>query len=462
MKKTLFLLAAGLMVSIIIAGCGTEKPWEVLPPAGISLSIVSGPSGTIVNGSGVTFSWTSTGGEGEVTYRYKLGSGAWSEWTNVTTVTYPSVSGPTTYIFDIEAQDPAGQTAATSREFTVSGTSSTITFTMAPAANSFAAVGGKLAFSWDAADQGNYGEDLEFRYFANFMAGGPDTSAWDPTRTVTFVSIEAADPAKFVLWARTPGGNVTVDSVVFVVKNASILYVDDYEWLDLNGNRDMPKERDQKQFYHNALEGYAIADWDISLQGMPDSAYVLNFSTIVWASDSYLGDYSPTWWDSVGSVAGNGVPRYYMENEGHLLVTGARVLYAIYNNNPPLPGDFEYDWFGLNDTDGWDYWDDFTWAVGAGNYPTLPDSMKIDVGKNGDQVDYAEDIFGFRDSTVSLYVKGLDISGAEPNDYGVSIGHIYFPGGGAARSSMVNFDTYSMPLEGIRETFRIVLTQFGE
>jgi len=364
--------------------------------------------------------------------------------------------------FSIEARDMASGTASVSRTFDVASSSSMVAFTTSPAENSYAAVGGALTFSWSAIDEGNFGEDLEFRFAANFAAGGPDTSAWVPSRTVTYDNIEAADPAKFMLWTRTPGGNVTADSVMFVVKNASILYVDDYEWLDLNGNRDMPKERGEKQFYRDALAGYAFAEWDVSLQGMPDSAYVLNFSSIVWASDSYLGDASSTWWYEVGAVAGGGVLGYYMNNGGHLLAAGANILQWIYNSNPPAPGDFEYDWFGLNDTDGWDYWFDFTWAVSAGNYPDLPDSMKIDVGKNGDQVDMAEDIFGFRDSTVVLYVKGLDIDGAEPHDYGVSIGHIYYPGGGSAISAMLNFDAYSMPLEGIRQTFQTVLTEFGE
>ena len=63
-------------------------------------------------------------------------------------------------------------------------------------------------------------------------------SVWAPTRTVTFANIEAVDPALFILWARTPGGNVTVDTVAFTVMDASILYIDDYQWFDAAGNVD--------------------------------------------------------------------------------------------------------------------------------------------------------------------------------------------------------------------------------
>ena len=461
MKKILFLLAAGLMVSVMFAGCGTDNPWEVLPPSGISLSIVSGPSGTIANGSGVSFSWTSTGGSGEVTYRYQLGSGGWSDWSNGTSVTYESVAGPNSYTFAVEARDEGSGTASASRAFDVSSTAPATSFTVSPAQGSYAATGGTISFTWESADEGNYGENLEFRYYSNFQAGGADTSTWSPARTVTFANIEAANPALFILWGRTPGGNVTVDTVAFVVRAATILYVDDYQWLNLAGNPDMPKERDQKQFWRNVLAGYAFAEWDIELQGMPDSAYVLNFTTIVWASDSYLGDAAGTWWYDIQSPGGSSI-HYFMENGGNIVAAGANILQWIYNSNPPSPGDFEYEWFGINDVDGWDYWSDFTWAVSAGNYPDLPDSMKIDVGKNGDQQDYAEDIFGFRDSTVVLFTKGLDIDGDESADYGVSVGHIFYPGGGAARGAMLNFDAYSMPLDGIRATFQTILTEFGE
>ncbi len=461
MKKSLLLLAAGLMVGAFITGCGTDDPWVVEPDTDIVLSIVSGPSGTVANGSSVAFSWSSRGGVGEVTYRYQLASQGWSEWSNSTHVTFSDVAGPASYAFVIEARGETSGSASITRNFDVTDTSPATTIVESPIEGSFVATGSTIPFTWESEDPGGYGENIEFSYSTNFQAGGPDTSNWIPTRTVTFVDVEAADPALFILWSRNPAGTFATDTVSFVTKDATILYVDDYQWLNLAGNADMPKERDQKQFWRDVLEGYAFAEWDIELQGMPDSAYVLNFSTIVWASDSYLGDAAGTWWYQIGGPGESSI-HYFMENEGNIVAAGANILQWMYNTNPPAPGDFEYEWFGINDVDGWDYWADFTWAVSAGNYAALPDSMKIDVGKNGDQTDYAEDIFGFRDSTVILYTKGLDIDGEEPWDYEESVGHIFYPGGGAARGAMLNFDAYSMPLAGIRATYQTILTEFGE
>jgi hypothetical protein len=455
MKKILSLLAAGLMVSALIIGCGTEDPWSPDPTRPLDLAMVSGPADTVAYASDVSFSWTSTGGVGEVLYQYRLDSGSWSTASNATSVIYENVITGAT--FGVRATDEDGNTDEETRQFWVGTqpaddtTPPTVWITSSPAEGGYIATGSTISFTWDGEDDADLDNVL---FWYSFAGTTSDTSA---TRTVTFVNVAAADPATFSVWAIDQSGNPsTAATISFVIKDATILYVDDFLWVG-----DPAKERDQKQFYRDALEGYAFAEWDIELQGMPDSAYVLNFSTIVWASDSYLGDAAATWWFEVGEP-GESSLHYFMENEGHLLAAGANILQMIYNSNPPAPGDFEYDWLGLNDTDGWDYWGDFTWAISAGNYAGLPDSMKIDVGKNGDQTDIAEDIFGFRDSTVILYTKGLDIDGEEPYDYGESVGHIFYPGGGGARSAMLNFDAYSMPIDGIKATFQAILTEFGE
>ncbi len=465
MKKLLFLLIAGLMVGAFIIGCGTEDPWVTEPDTTLELSIVSGPADTVQYGSSVEFSWISQGGVGAVTYQYRLGSGSWSTLANTTSARLDDLvnagSAPAAQTFSVRSQDAGGQADTVTQGFWVGVqpggdvTAPTAAVTHSPVAGSYIATGSNISFAWEGSDAVD-GNNLLYQYY---FAGV--TSAWVPATTITYSNISAANPAVFWVVSKDQAGNMSVpDSVSFIIQAATILYVDDYEWLDLNGVRDMPKERDEKQFYRDALEGYAFAEWDISLQGMPDSAYIITFSTVVWASDSYLGDAAGTWWYDVGAPGESSV-HYFMDNGGHLLVTGANILQWIYNSNPPQAGDFEFDWLGIDSTAGWDYWGDFTWAVSAGNY-AVPDSMKIDVGKNGDQTDMAEDIFAFRDSAVVVFTKGLDVDGAEPYDYGESVGHIYYPGGGAARSAMINFDTYSMPLESIKQTFGVILTEFGE
>jgi hypothetical protein len=472
MKKTLFILAAGLMVSAIMFGCSTEKPWEANPLKPLELLMVSAPdTNTVIpTGSNVSFFWAVKGGTGDYTgFQWYLNPPAstWGDTVEANSATYENLqvtSGNSTdYTFYVRVIDSDGAMVIDSVMFTVSLTDQsapTIAITQSPIAGSFVATGTTIRFAW-AGDDGSGNSDMvTYQYIYTPTS---DTSTWISATTAAFsgADVPATDPAWFYVRARDSFDNMSPwDSVSFIIKDASILYVDDYQWLDANGNPDMPKEREQKQFYRDVLEGYAFAEWDIAVQGMMDSATVLNFSSIVFASDSYLGDASGTWWYDVGDVGG-GVMKYYMENGGHLLAAGANILQWIYNSNPPAAGDFEFDWFGIDSTLGWDYWDDFTWAVSAGNFAALPDSMKIDVAKNGDQIDIAEDIFAFRDSTVILYVKGLDIDGLEPHDYGESVGHIFYISG-EARSAMLNFDAFSMPQEGIRQTFQIVLGEFGE
>jgi len=468
-KKTpLILMIAGLVtaLAIIFSGCSTEDPWTTNPSVPFTFSLISGPTDSlsVPANTAVSYSWAATGGVGEVLYQYKLNDDPWSELSNITTVTFTGLAEGI-YIFSVQAQDAGGHTGSSSGTFRVTPAVPAepdtigpyVTITQAPEEGSYVATGSTIAFAWDGYDSTGSGADLLFRYT---FAG--NTSAWTPARTVAFDNVASANPAVFEVVARDASGNGSAPAIsTFIIRTASVLYVDDYQWLDPFQNVNRVKEREQKAFYRDVLTGYAFAEWEIATQGMPDSAFILQFSTVVFASDSHLGDASGTWWFDVGSVGG-GVLRYYMENGGHLLAAGANILQWIYNSNPPSAGDFEYDWFGLDTTGGWDYWGDFTWAVNAGNFTTIPDSMKIDVGKNGDQVDIAEDIFGFREGVTVMYVKGLDIDGAEPNDYGVSVGHVYHPGGGAARSALIDFDAFSMPLPGIRETFHTILDQFGE
>ncbi|GAF98178.1 unnamed protein product, partial [marine sediment metagenome] len=250
MKKILSLLAAGLMVSALIIGCGTEDPWSPDPSRPLDLSMVSGPADTVAYGSDVSFSWTSTGGSGEVQYQYRLDEGSWSTLSNVTSVAYENVTAGAT--FNVMATDAGGDTDEDSRQFWVGtqpaadATPPTAWITSSPAEGSFVATGTSISFTWDGDDDVD-GDNVLFWY--SFAGSTSDTSV---TRTVTFVNVVAADPATFSVWALDQSGNPsTAATVSFIIKDATILYVDDYEWLDLTGNTDGPKERDQKQFYRD-------------------------------------------------------------------------------------------------------------------------------------------------------------------------------------------------------------------
>jgi len=474
MKKILFLLAAGVMVGALILGCSTEEPWNPNPARPLELSFVAGPADTVAYGSTISFSWTSKGGSGEVQYQYRLGSsGTWSTLSNVTSVTFSDVTSGNT--FYARAEDASAAEEEISRAFSVAAqatdnTDPTVSITASPIAGGFIATGSNISFTWDGSDNQD-GDNVLFWY--SWLGSVSDTST---ARTVSFSDIPAADPAVFSVWALDHSGNASsVATVSFVIKDAAILYVDDYQWFDIAGNVDMTKERDQKQFYRDILEGYAFAEWDIAVQGFPDSSDLVTitgepiYTTIVFCSDSNIGTTDATWWWEVGDVAGGGPIAYYLVSGGNLLVTGPLTLLDMTQAYPPqpTPGHFEYDWLGIDSTEWcWDYWYEFTWAVkDPATNLALPDSMKIDVAKNGDQDDYAIETPGLRDDLIVtnevIYRWGLWVDGSEPAAYDHPIGHITsFTG--VPRTAMINFDTYSMPLEGVRQTFQTILTEFGE
>ncbi len=475
MKKILFMLAAGLMVGAIIIGCGTENPWEPDPSRPLELSFVAGPADTVAYGSTISFSWTSKGGSGEVQYQYRLGaSGSWSTLSNVTSVTYSNVTADNTLY--VRAEDASAAELEINRAFSVAAqgsdaTAPTAWITASPTEGSFVATGSNISFTWDGDDDMD-GENVMFWY--SWLGVVSDTNT---ARTVSFSNVSAADPAVFMVWAMDYSGNASAAATVsFVIKDATILYVDDYQWFDIAGNVDMTKERDQKQFYRDALDGYAFAEWDIAAQGFPDSSDLVTltgepiYSTIVFCSDSDIGTTDGTWWWEVGSISGGGPIAWYLVSGGNLIVTGPLTLLDMTQEYPPQPGPghFEYDWLGIDSTEWcWDYWWWLTWVIkDEGTTLNLPDSMKIDVAKNGDQDDYAIETPGLRDDlTVTnevLYTWGLWVDGSEPAPYGHPIGHIT-SFSGTPRTAMLNFDTYQMPLPEIRQTFRTLLTDvFGE
>jgi len=512
-KNSLFLILAGTVtaLAIILTGCSTEDPWSPEPSRPLVLEMVAGPDAdTVAYGSDITYTWTSRGGEGEVQYRYRVDSDDWSELSNVTTVqlTYRIEEGE----FSVRAEDEAGDSETISRLYYVGAsggvdtTPPTVWIESSPIEGSFVATGSSITFAWNGDDAVD-GDNLLFWW--TYGATVSDTST---NRTITFNNAAAADPAEFSVWAIDRSGNESDPAEVsFTVRDATILYIDDYQWLTDAGDVDLAKERDQKQFYRDALEGYAFAEWDYAVQGMPDSSDLVSggtpiYSTILFASDTHVGDASGTWW--FGAVTESPI-HYYLESGGNFIVTGAETLPWICNTSCdsfPVAGEFEYDWLGIDDAwsteideadstwwlgdsaytepillpdsitveitylPSWvnEWW--FTWAVkDANTMLDLPDSMKIDVAKNGAQDDYASGVWSLRNdvgeaTTEVLFRWGLWVDGDPPGSayYQSPVGHITNLNSGQQWTAMLNFDTYSMPLPQIRQTFQAILTEFGE
>ena len=242
--------------------------------------------------------------------------------------------------------------------------------------------------------------------------------------------------------------------------NGRVLLVDDYADRDANGNQLDYQIR--RRFYERwGVYNFDYDVWSIADSGMVDSTTILNYQAVLFASDGELGQSDFSWWYYVGDVGG-GALRYYLENGGHLLAIGQLILLDLSPSYPPdvHPGYFEYDWLGIDSTDWcFDYWSDFTWAVGA--EPGYPDSMKIDVAKNSDQVDYAMEMSGLRTGVDTLFTWGLNIDGNETYAYQKPLGIIYRPGGEAV-TSLLSFSMYYMPHEPAHLTMNNILRdEFG-
>lgn len=526
MKKLLLLLAAGLMVSAFIIGCSTEDPWSPEPSRPLVLEIVSGPadSTTVAYGSNISYTWTSRGGEGEVQYQYRIDSGDWSTLSNLTSVQLADRTADGD--FSVRAQDEGGETETISRVYyvgTAEGADTTapiVIIVRSPAEGSYVATGTNVSFTWAGEDAVD-GDNLLYWYSWNGVMSS-DTTA---TTTATFANVQPAN-AEFIVWAMDQSGNesepasdttwwlddfpynveppdepdsVVVDTTIsFTVQDATILYVDDFLWLDANGAPDMPKERDQKNFYRHALEGKAFAEWDVANDGVPTAADMVPYNVIIWCADSDIGANDFTWNDNQDLVDDMDA---YLTGGGKLLVTGPWTIGDLQNYDYVVADtSFAYEWFAVDtihqvidttwwwddtpfdtlvafpdstvidtsDMVSWDYWAHFTWAVAVENSLfDLPDSMKIDVAKNGDQDDYAIETPILRNdpgagiTTEKLFTWGLDVDGDEPTPYGSPIGHVV-SFNGVRQVAMLNFDTYAMPLPQVTQTFQSILEKFGE
>jgi len=424
-KKTpLTWLIAGLLIAalaIIMSGCSTEKPWAPNPDRPLVLTIVSGPGSadTLAYGASVGFSWVAKGGSGDAQYQYRVGSGSYTALERITSISLIGLAEGAHEI-TIRAEDSAGSVDSVSRSFTIADAlvdlgAPYVWLTEAPAESSFVATGSVIVFAWTGYD--SLGDNTNIKFVYDWNGTLSDTTV---DRTVSFANVAAANPAIFKVWSVDQSGNVseTYDSIAFFIKTANILYVDDFQWTDQYGFVNNLKEREQKAFYRGVLDGYAFAERDVAVQGNPTRTDLVTggvpvYSTVIWCGDSDLGTTS-------GTLADTAVLHtldFYMQNGGKIIMTGPLTLLDMgnYGNDGPLPapGMFEFDWLGL-DSIAWayDYWSDFTWAVkDPATSLDLPDSMKIDVGKNGHQVDYAVETPGLRNdanaTTEVIYLWGL-------------------------------------------------------
>jgi hypothetical protein len=484
MSKLHKLLATGLGIAVLaflVFGCSTETPWE--PPAiqTLTVNVITGPDSTaaVAHNSHATFTWSARGGSGVMSgYQFYLEGveTTWRSLTDTTAVTYVNLVGPDTLTFHIRVVDSQTNTAEDSRWFAVSDTAAAVpntdrpvvTFASFPEESSFVATGKSVTFTWSVSDTFPASGVIQSRHI--LTTGGDTTtgtwSDWSQATSVTHANLTARDPAVFMVEAKDEDDSLTSASTsVFIIKAASILWIDDYVFTDPYGNVDRAAERAEAAFYHNLMEGFAFADWDYNDEdSLPTLAglQAMGITSIIWNAED--GDANATLWYEIGA-AGGGVLKDFCDNGGNVLVSGYTCLWNMYNSVPPAAGDFEFDYLGVDSTGDWtdDY---FTWAVrdtalGAG-WALVPDSSKIDVAKDGGQERFTCFTPYLRTGATPIFVNGLLVDGSQPiyGSYLEPIGHFF--DGGTFKTVLINFDTYYMPEPDMKPTYRDILEHFGE
>ena len=517
------LFATGLgiaLIAFLIFGCSTETPWE--PPATqlLTVNIITGPDSTtaVPHTSHVTFTWSARGGSGVMSgYQFYLEGveTTWRSLTDTTAATYTNLVGPDTLTFHIRVVDSKTATAVDSRWFAVSDTAAAVpntdrpavSFASVPEESSFVAVGKSVTFTWSVSDNFPANGVILCRHILN---PGGTWSDWSEATSANYANLTARDPAVFIVQAKDEDDSTSTDSTsVFIIKSASILWIDDYVFTDAYGNVDRIAERAEATYYHNLMEGFAFADWDYNDEdSLPTLAglQAMGITTIVWNAED--GDANGTLWVEIGA-AGGGVLKDFCDVGGNVLITGSTALGYMYNTNPPSPGDFEAYYLGLDTTYAWgggDYFtwawqSEYTWTVGdTGTYFNYSDisnwtgavdtvavwgdsvttGSKMDVAKDGSQLRYCDalpvyfttidtvnflavaDSAAIKEGVEVGFINGIDVDGWLTYYFGWPIAIRYDVPDPAGKTALATFDTYYMPEADMREMFIKVLEYFGE
>ncbi|RKZ21062.1 hypothetical protein DRQ18_05105 [bacterium] len=213
---------------------------------------------------------------------------------------------------------------------------------------------------------------------------------------ITGVNPSWTDPVNFAVEAYTDlGGYRKVEGYYYyLAPTANILYVNDTY-------PDLPYSFD----YSTALanNGYAFDYYDVETYGVPDSTVFTkaNYDVIVWNAD--MG-----WTSILAQATSDNLLSGFLNDGGHLLLTSDELLgvWTGWTDGAFGPGDFIYDYFGVNyvyndiglDTlipanDPWNigssnldwapWWYDFTDAVGLdASAPAVSDTIYLDGSGN--------------------------------------------------------------------------------
>ncbi len=362
LKKSISITFLLMGVLLLLMGCAEdEAPFQSVSPLKI---VLQGPSGNVEFNAYVTFKWAASGGSGTFSsYSYTFGAAA-AVTTTGNSVTFTNLTAGT-YNFSVVVTDSKGATATSvTRSITVDtdGISPVAGITGGPTEGSKVATGNTVTFNWSAVDSSTFGAIAGYSYKLENTTDGSylkQSSGTVQAVSATFDSLTTG-AYTFSIGAVDNAGNTDVDSVMFTVRPANILWIDD----DYKGG--LSEEFTEKvNDWGVALNGFAWQEFDANdnLVPMVDYTAVMTnmdmmenlvngagstIETIIWdengSDDNYL-----LWYSTNDSLPTTDRPwlRDFLDNGGNLVLIGSNILDQIYNDNPPAVGEFEDVYMGI-------------------------------------------------------------------------------------------------------------------
>lgn len=355
-RKSIWITLALIVPLLFFLGCAEDES-PVAPSKELSVVLLAGPKGEVPFNAYVTYKWQAKGGSGNYAgYDYTLTRGGVTveQGTNVkiNTITFYDLL-PGAHIFTVLVEDSKGKTAQITRDMTVTTKEAPpeVEITESPLEGGQVAENSAVTFVWAGSDPNSFFGVITGYTFQLMLDDTVEFAGTSVQTTTTTVTIDSMVPGAFTftLTAHDNGGFTATDTVRFSCIPANVLWIDDWYTGSLNAEFLEYQERAL------AFEGYAWKEYDIwdHYAGygstMGDLDVLLNGpgSTI----DVAVWDQEETWGPFELYFATNGgftILADFVSNGGDLILIGSEINDQIVDNNPPLPGEWENVYQGID------------------------------------------------------------------------------------------------------------------
>jgi hypothetical protein len=354
-KKSLIISLAVIVPLLFFVGCAEDEQ-PVAPVSSLTLKLVAGPEGEVPFNAYVTYQWQVIGGSGDYTnYSYSLtrngaafetGSAASMNNVRFTNLAVGS------YTFTVTVTDSKNATAQDTRSMTVVSSSAVpvVSITSSPVAGGKVAEYKSVSFTWTGDDpEADFGTITGYTFKLmrdTTMVGGSDVQTYD--NSVAFDSVLTGEHT-FYVNAFNNAGMMASDSVKFSVIPANVLWIDDY----YQGG--IPAEFVEYQEKVVELNGYAWTEFDIhdNMDGDFSTMAPLdeiingpgsNIKAVIWDAETTFGPYELYF----ATNGGGDLLGPFLDNGGNLVIIGNEIQDLIYDNYPPLAGEWEVVYQGIS------------------------------------------------------------------------------------------------------------------